>query len=318
MKQFIRYLNTNRILLNKQDNIKQNIKLLSKYYSPEIIKSIQISENLVEPKQLLKLKLWGQEGKNDLKTENTQDYSKIDPEWNEPILYPNQGLGRTPYPKIPQVYSPDRSDLNIRFSNAPRKTGDNQTDKSGIKTTFQIAEGISQLTGFDERYLKNLYHRPLIMKRVSLKTRKGNIASFFVLSVVGDKNGMIGIGIGKSRDGIRTAASKAHWDAIKNLTYVKRYEDRTILGSIEYKFQATKLKLKPAPIGFGLRVNRNIFEMCQAVGIKDLRGKVFKSRNPMTVCKAFFEALKEQKSIDELAANRGKKIIELRKVYYTE
>lgn len=68
------------------------------------------------------------------------------------------------------------------------------------------------------------------MKRVSLKTAKGNIANFFVMSVAGDKNGMLGIGIGKSRDGIRTAATKAHWNAVKNLTPVK--------GTITEQFSA--------------------------------------------------------------------------------
>lgn len=159
--------------------------------------------------------------------------------------------------------------------------------------------------------------RPIIMKRVSLKTSKGNIPNFFVLTVVGDRNGTIGLGIGKSRDGIRTAAVKAHWNAVKNLTPIPRYEERTILGDFEYKYHAVKLFMRSAPAGFGLRVNRNIFEICQAAGIKDLRGKVYKSRNPLLVCQGFVEALTKQRSIEDLAASRGKKIVDLRKVYYS-
>lgn len=299
------------------NKINKHTEFLSKYYNPEILQSIQAAESLVTPEQYLNLQLKGSDAKSKVgPTDEEFDYSFNDPEWEEPIIYPNQGLGRAPYPEIPQVSSPDRSALKIRFSDAPVAT--QKDEPTGIKTPQQIAQELSDLTGLDERYIRRLYVRPLIMKRVSLKTAKGNIANFFVLSVAGDKNGMVGLGIGKSRDGIRTAATKAHWNAVKNLTPVYRYEDRTILGSFEYKYHATKLKFSPAPIGFGLRCNKNIFEICQAAGIKDLKGKIYKSRNPLTVANGFFKALTQQRSLEELAANRGKKIVELRKVYYSQ
>lgn len=297
--------------------VEKHLEYLKNYYNLELLESIKLAESVVDPKDYLNLQLQGREGKSKVAPQLTFDYSKTDPEWNEPILYPNQGLGRTPYPEIPQVQSPDRGDLKIRFSNAPRAPNDSPQSSTAVKNTSQIARELSQLTGLDEKYIRNLYIRPLVMKRVSLKTAKGNIANFFVMSVAGDKNGMLGIGIGKSRDGIRTAATKAHWNAVKNLTPVKRYDNRTILGSFELKYHATKLKFKSAPIGFGLRCNRNIFEICQAAGIKDLRGKVHKSRNPVLVAQGFFKALTQQKSIEELALNRGKKVVELRKVYYS-
>lgn len=128
---------------------------------------------------------------------------------------------------------------------------------------------------------------------------------------------MIGLGEGKSRDGMRTALVKAHWNAVKNLTPIPRYEKRTIVGDIEYKFHAVKLFIKSAPSGFGLRVNPNIFEVCQAAGIKDLRGKIYKSRNPMNVTKGFVEALTKQRPLEDLAAGRGKRLVDLRKVYYS-
>lgn len=297
--------------------VEQHNKFLNQYYNPEILKSIQIAESVVKPEDYMKLQLRGREAKSRVApSQEDFDYSLKDPVWEEPIIYPNQGLGRAPYPEIPNVNSPDRSDLRIRFKDAPVAT--NKQEPTAAKNPAQIAKELSELTGLDERYIRNLYVRPLIMKRVSLKTAKGNIANFFVLSVAGDKNGMVGIGIGKSRDGIRTAATKAHWAAVKNLRAVNRYENRTILGSFEHKFSASKLKFSAAPIGFGLRCNRIVFEICQAAGIKDLKGKIFKARNPMHVAKGFFETLTKQKTIEELAANRGKKIVELRKVYYSQ
>ncbi|RCK63114.1 37S ribosomal protein S5, mitochondrial [Candida viswanathii] len=298
------------------DKLNDHKKLLRQFYGSDILKSIEITEASVKPKDLLELKLKGNLGKSKVApTDETFDYTRNDPEWEQPIVYPNQGLGRAPYPQIPNVNSPDGGDMKIRFKDAPIAT--NRPDATVSKTPQMIAKELAALTGLDEQYIRRLYVRPLIMKRVSLKTGKGNIANFFVMSVVGDQNGMVGIGIGKSRDGIRTAATKAHWTAVKNLRYVNRYEDRTILGSFEHKLAATKLKYSAAPVGFGLRVNKTAVEICRAAGIKDLRGKVFKSRNPMLVAKCFFEALTNQKTLDTLAANRGKKVVDVARVYYS-
>lgn len=244
------------------------------------------------------------------------DYSKEDPIWNEPIVYPNQAGSKAPYPPIPQVRSADRSDLKIHFQ-APVVNIAAEERMANSTQGNNLAGDIAKLTGLDEQYVKSLYVRPIIMKRVANKTSKGNIPSFFVMTIVGDKRGTIGLGIGKSRDGVRVAAKKAHWNAIKNLTPIPRYEERTILGEFEYKYHAVKLFIRAAPQGFGLRVNRNIFEVCQAAGIRDLRGKVYKSRNPVLVVKGFVEALTKQRSLEDLAVGRGKKIVDLRKVYYS-
>ncbi|KAG7663581.1 MRPS5 [[Candida] subhashii] len=303
-------------LTKNETKVDKHLQLLSQYYNQDLLKSIKITESLVEPKPYLQLKLDPKSKSKIAPIDKGDIYRKSDPVWEEPILYPNQGEGRTPYPEIPQVRSPDRPDLKLRLME-PGEEKKKTIIAGGVRTPRKIAEELSDLTGLDFNYLNRLYVRPLVMKRVSLKTSKGNIPNFFVLTIVGDRNGTIGLGIGKSRDGIRTAASKAHWNAIKNLTPIARYENRTILGSMEYKFHACRLTFKSAPVGFGLRVNRNVFEICQAAGIKDLSGKVYRSRNPLMVAQGFVEALTRQRSIEELAANRGKKIVDLRKVYYS-
>ncbi|KAK6455642.1 mitochondrial ribosomal protein S5 [Scheffersomyces xylosifermentans] len=306
----------NSINANDGTNSKvtKHLDFLKKYYTPELLQSIQISESLIDPKDVLELKKRGFRANSKVApTDKLSDYSRIDPISQEPILYPNQGVGRTPYPKIPDIQGPDRTDLKLRFKDENTL----KRKEASATSTRKIADELAKLTGLDAAYIRGLYVRPIIMKRVSLKTSKGNIPNFFVLTVVGDRNGTIGLGIGKSRDGIRTAAVKAHWNAVKNLTPIPRYEDRTILGDFEYKYHAVKLFMRSAPAGFGLRVNRNIFEICQAAGIKDLRGKVYKSRNPLLVCQGFVEALTKQRSIEDLAASRGKKIVDLRKVYYS-
>ncbi|CAH6718552.1 37S ribosomal protein S5, mitochondrial [[Candida] jaroonii] len=308
-----RSFSTSIKLANKQSKAKidSHLEYLSKFYSPELLQSIKITESLVEPDALLKLSKQGINAKSANPPKESIDFTKNDPKWDEPILYPNQPNKQAPYPAIPQIQAADRTDLKLRFKPTEEKR------VNPLKTHAQIAEGLAKLTGLDESYIKRLQIRPIVMKRVSCQTSKGKIPNFYALTVVGDKNGMVGLGEGKSRDGMRTALIKAHWNAVKNLKPVKRYENRTIVGDISLKYHAVKLFIKSAPQGFGLRVNSNIFEICQVAGIEDLRGKVYKSRNPMNVVKAFYHAITNQTSLEDIAAGRGKKLVDLRKVYYS-
>ncbi|KAF7999645.1 hypothetical protein HF325_006321 [Metschnikowia pulcherrima] len=278
----------------------EHLNFLLKFYTPELLQSIRIAEALVSPEEYLEMRKKGPKAVSRVApTDENTDFSYTDPQWDEPILYPNQADGHTPYARIPQIRAPDRSDLQLTFTADSAKKG-RQTNSREDRDKFFLQ--LHQLTGMEERYMRGLYVRPIVMKRVSCQTSKGKIPNFYALTVVGDQNGMIGLGEGKSRD----ACSRSH-DTKK----------RTIIGDVDYKYHAVKLFLKSAPAGFGLRVNPNIFEVCQAAGIKDLRGKVYKLRNPMNVVKGFVEALTKQTSLEDLAAGRGKKLVDLRKVYYS-
>lgn len=59
-----------------------------------------------------------------------------------------------------------------------------------------------------------------------------------------------------------------------------------------------------------------IFEMCRAAGIYDLAARIPRSRNPMNTVKAAYWALTHQPDPDEIAMGRGKKLVDVRKVYY--
>lgn len=293
------------------DKAARHAAYLLKFYTPELLQSIKITESLVSPQDYLDLLKRGDSAKSRVAPDLSKDLSKTDPEWDEPIIYPNQGTNRTPYPRIPQMQASDNLDKQLRFAEKEATKG------PARRSRMDVYRELHKLTGMDIDYMRLLYVKPILMKRVSCQTSKGKIPNFFCITIVGDKNGMVGLGQGKSRDGMRTAIEKAHWNAIKNLKPIPRYEDRTIIGDLNYKYHAVKLFMKPAPPGFGLRVNHNIFEICQAAGIKDLSGKVYKSRNSMNVIKGFIEALTKQTSLEDLAAGRGKKVVDLRKVYYS-
>ena len=75
------------------------------------------------------------------------------------------------------------------------------------------------------------------------------------------------------------------------------------------------LLIKDIP-GFGLRASHRFFEIFRAVGIQDIAAKMPRARNPMNSVKACVEALTSQKDPEELAIGRGKKFVDVRKVYY--
>lgn len=69
--------------------------------------------------------------------------------------------------------------------------------------------------------------------------------------------------------------------------------------------------------GFGLRCQHLIFEMCRAAGIHDIAARVNRSRNPMNTVKAAYEALMSQRNPEDIARARGKKMVDVRGVYYS-
>ncbi|GAO49515.1 hypothetical protein SAICODRAFT_8346 [Saitoella complicata NRRL Y-17804] len=164
----------------------------------------------------------------------------------------------------------------------------------------------------------NFITKTLVLHRVVNQTKKGKISSMYALAVVGNGKGMVGYGEGKA-DEAALASQKATYAALKNMQYVPRYENRTIHGELKVKYHAVHLTLRPRPPGFGLRVNHYIYEICKAAGISDLGGKVMNrgSRNGMNVVKATFEALTNQKLPETLARQRGKKVMDVRKVYFS-
>lgn len=288
--------------------------ILSKYYPKELLRSIKLAQEVIPAQPNFKVS-----HNVEFASSYYDDFSKIDSYWDYK-------------PGMPHVHSQpddlvqnaiyDWSQVQQPLPDTGRvlPPGVSLPTLGGRSTkTLDVARGLQKQTGVDIEYItRKLVMKPLVMKRVSNQTGKGKIPSFYALVVVGDRNGMVGLGEGKSRDEMSKAISKAHWDAIRNLKEIRRYENRTIFADIDYRYHGVKLHLRSAKPGFGLRVNHVIFEICECAGIKDLSGKVYKSRNEMNIAKGTLEALVgAQKTLDEIALGRGKKIADVRKVYYS-
>ncbi|KAK3989794.1 hypothetical protein QBC44DRAFT_326543 [Cladorrhinum sp. PSN332] len=178
-----------------------------------------------------------------------------------------------------------------------------------------VYQDLKRRTGMTVKQILNLRTKRLVHRFVSNQTRLGKIQSSSIMFVAGNGDGWLGIGMAKSTEAT-IAAVKARLMAIRNMQPIRRYEDRTIYGNVTGKVSGTVVELSARPPGFGLRVQHRIFEMCRAGGIHDLAARVPRSRNPMNTVKATWEALCNQKDPEQIAIGRGKKLVDVRKVYY--
>ncbi|OLN91978.1 37S ribosomal protein S5, mitochondrial [Colletotrichum chlorophyti] len=170
-------------------------------------------------------------------------------------------------------------------------------------------------TGMKIRDILSILTKTVVMRIVSNQTRLGKIRSFSVVVVAGNGDGRLGLGEAKSTDA-SIARATAELLAIRNMKPIRRYENRTIFGNVESKISGTVVKLSARPPGFGLRVSHRIFEMARLAGIHDLAAKIPRSKNPYNTVHAVYKALLNQPDPEEIAVGRGKKLVDVRKVYY--
>lgn len=133
--------------------------------------------------------------------------------------------------------------------------------------------------------LDKLHQYPIMVRRVTQQTGKGKKHRQYMLMVVGNGDGLVGYGEGK-HDDFGVTQSKALIEAVRNMDYVERFERRTIWTDMSIKVGATRILMRPRPVGFGLHCNPNIHQVLKAAGIKDISAKVWGSRNPINVVKA--------------------------------
>jgi small subunit ribosomal protein S5 len=174
---------------------------------------------------------------------------------------------------------------------------------------------IKRLTGMTLKEVLCLVRKVLVKRQVVNQTRLGKVRSHSVVAIAGNGNGRLGLGIAKSTEPI-VASETAQMLAIRNMKPIRRYENRTIFGNVKAKISGSVVELSARPAGFGLRCPHRIFEMCRASGIHDLAVRMPRSKSPLNTVKAAFEALTNQPDPEEIAHGRGKKLVDVRKVYY--
>jgi small subunit ribosomal protein S5 len=138
--------------------------------------------------------------------------------------------------------------------------------------------------------VKDVDQKILDIRRVTRVVAGGRRMSFAVSMLIGDKNGVVGLGTGKGND-TALAIAKALKDAKKNAIKIKRTENHSITHDISAKYCSSKVMLFPNK-GKGLVVGAALRDVAVIAGLKDVTGKVISgSKNKLNTARAVMKAL---------------------------
>lgn len=157
-----------------------------------------------------------------------------------------------------------------------------------------------------------LYEEEVIfIGRVTKVTKGGRHFRFSAVVVVGNRKGKVGLGTGKANE-VPDAIKKAVQAATKNVVDVAIVDDRTIPHEAIGVEGASKVMLKPAAKGTGVKAGGPVRSVLEMAGIKDILSKSLGSNTKINMAYATLNALKSQRTVEEVARLRGKKVEEIR------
>ena len=141
------------------------------------------------------------------------------------------------------------------------------------------------------------------VQRVTKVTKGGRAFGFSAIVVVGDENGVVGHGLGKSKE-VATAIAKAIEDAKKNLVRIP-LNNGTLPHEQKGKYGGARVFIKPASQGTGVIAGGAVRAVLESVGVHDVLSKSQGSSNPHNVVKATFDALLQLRDASRVAQQRG-------------
>lgn len=154
-----------------------------------------------------------------------------------------------------------------------------------------------------------------VFRQTQKKTREGNKPKFATFAVVGDKNGHVGVGYGKSKETV-PAREKAFATAKLNMMVIRRgtgsWEDQStephsIPFAVEGSCGSYRIKLMPAPKGKGLICDKEVAKILEMAGIQNVWSKsTGQTKNKLNVIKATMQALKRLNQISVQDSHRNR------------
>ena len=154
-----------------------------------------------------------------------------------------------------------------------------------------------------------LREKMIAVNRVTKVVKGGRILGFAALTVVGDGNGRVGMGKGKSKE-VPAAVQKAMEEARRRMTRVS-LKNGTIHHTVIGHHGAARVMMSPAPKGTGIIAGGPMRAVFEVMGITDIVAKSHGSSNPYNMVRATFDALSHCTTASEVAAKRGKSLEEL-------
>ena len=154
-----------------------------------------------------------------------------------------------------------------------------------------------------------LQDRVVAINRVFKTVKGGRVMKFAALVVVGDGKDTVGYGQGKASE-VPDAIRKGIEDAKKNLVKVS-LKGSTIPHEIIGVYGAGRVLMRPAPEGTGLIAGGPVRAVLEVTGVRNIRTKSLRSRNPKNMVSATMQGLMSLKNADEIAAKRGKSVSDI-------
>ena len=154
-----------------------------------------------------------------------------------------------------------------------------------------------------------LKEKMIAVNRVTKVVKGGRILGFAALTVVGDGDGRVGMGKGKSKE-VPAAVQKAMEEARRNMVKVT-LKNGTLQHRVSGHHGAANVIMMPAPKGTGIIAGGPMRAVFEVVGITDVVAKSHGSSNPYNMVRATLDALSVSTTPAEVAAKRGKSVEEL-------
>ncbi len=160
---------------------------------------------------------------------------------------------------------------------------------------------------FNSRPQPEYEEKVIRISKVTKVVKGGKRMKFTALTVIGDKKGKYGYGLGKSGE-VPEAIKKSLNAANRNMFKVQLSKGDTIAHTVMGHFGATQVFLKPAPEGTGLVAGGAVRAILELAGVRNVYSKIYGSRTQTNVVKATVDALKQLKSYDSVKKTRYNKV----------